>query len=242
MAYVAPDAVVDPTATVLPFAAVMSGAKIGARSVLYPGVYVGRGASVGNDTELRAHVVVEAFVEVGDRVLVHGGTVLGADGFGFAPGPKGLEKIPQTGRVIIGHDVEVGALCTVDRGALEDTVVGSGTKLDSHVHVGHGVTIGQHSILCAFVGIAGSAHIGSGVVLGGHVGVSNKVRIADGIQVGAMAGVTKDLAEKGTYMGFPAGPAGEWRRQIAGARRMPERIAELEKKIRELEKALKPAE
>ena len=135
----------------------------------------------------------------------------------------------------------MGALCTVDRGALEDTVVGSGTKLDSHVHVGHGVTIGQHSILCAFVGIAGSAQIGSGVVLGGHAAVSNKVRITDGVQVGALAGVTKDLSVKGTYMGFPAVPAGEWRRQIAGARRVSDRIAELEKKIRELETRLDPA-
>jgi UDP-3-O-[3-hydroxymyristoyl] glucosamine N-acyltransferase len=235
MAYVAPDAVVDPSATVLPLASVMSGATIGAQSVLYPGVYVGRGAKVGANSELRANVVVEAGVEVGNRVLIHAGAVLGADGFGFAPGAQGLEKIPQTGRVVVGDNVEIGALSTIDRGALEDTVLGAGTKLDSHVHVGHGVTIGQHSVLCAFVGIAGSAQIGNGVVLGGHVGVSNKIRIADGVQVGAMSGVTKDLDDKGVFMGFPAVPAGEWRRQIAGARRVPDRLAELEKKVRDLE-------
>ena len=233
-AHVAPEATVHPTATVLPYAYVAKGARIGARTVLHPGVYVGPHALVGDDVELRAHVVVEAHVKVGSRVLVHAGTVIGADGFGFAPSPTGLEKIPQSGSVVIGNDVEVGALCTIDRGALEDTVVGNGSKLDSHVHVGHGVTVGQHSVLCAFVGIAGSAEIGNGVVLGGHTGVSNKVKIADGVQVGAMSGVTKDLTEKGIYMGFPAGPAGEWRRQIAGARRQ----GDLEKRVRELEKKL----
>lgn len=234
LAVVAPDASVDPTASLLPFAYVGPGAKVGARTVLYPGVYVGPRAVIGDDAELRAHVVVEAEVKVGSRVLIHAGTVLGADGFGFAPGPRGLEKIPQTGSVVIGDDVELGALCTVDRGALEDTVVGQGSKLDSHVHVGHGATVGQHTVLCAFVGVAGSAEIGSGCMLGGHVGVSNKVKIADGVQVGAMAGVTKDLTEKGTYMGFPAGPAAEWRRQIVVSRRLPE----LEKRVRDLEKRL----
>lgn len=237
-AMVADGAQVHPTATVMAGVYVGAGATVGARTVLFPGVYLGRDAVIGDDTEIRANVVVEHGCQVGSRCLIHAGTVIGADGFGFAPGPQGLEKIPQTGRVCIGDDVEIGALCTIDRGALDDTVVGPGTKMDSHVHVGHGVTIGAHSILCAFAGVAGSARIGNGVVLGGHVGVTNKVELADGVQVGAMSGVTKSLKKKDTYIGFPAIPQDEWRRQVVGLRRMER----LEARIKELEQRLNPRE
>ena len=239
-AHIDPAAEVDATATVYPFAYVSAGAKLGPRVVLYPGVYVGEGAVIGADTVVKANVVIEAGVRVGKRVLIHAGTVLGADGFGFAPGADGHAKIPQIGGVVINDDVEIGALSTVDRGALEDTVVGRGTKMDDHTHLAHGTSTGEHCIMCAYAALAGSSHLGNWVVIGGHTGVTNKVRLADRVQVGACSGVTKDLDEEGVYIGFPAQPAGEWRRHIARARRfsaLEDRIKALETTIATLTEA-----
>ena len=230
-AHIDPSASVDASATIYPFVYVGAGAKIGPRVVLYPGVFIGERSVIGEDSVLKANVVVEAEVKLGKRALIHAGTVLGADGFGFAPGADGHAKIPQIGSVIIGDDVEIGALSTVDRGALEDTVVGRGTKMDDHTHLGHGTTTGEHCILCAYGALAGSAHIGNWVVIGGHTGVTNKVKLADKVQVGACSGVTKDLSEPGVYIGFPAQPAADWRRQIARMRR----LSTLEDKIKALE-------
>jgi UDP-3-O-[3-hydroxymyristoyl] glucosamine N-acyltransferase len=134
--------------------------------------------------------------------------------------------------VVIQDDVEIGGLCTIDRGALEDTVIGRGTKLDSHVHVGHGVVIGEHCILCGMTGIAGSAKLGNWVVTGGHSAINNRCVLADRVQVGAMSALTKSAPLPDTYMGFPAIPAKEWRRQVAGIRR----ASDLEKKVRDLQK------
>lgn len=226
---------VDPSASVLPLAYVAKGARIGKNVVLHPGVYVGENAEIGDDCELRAGVVIESRVKIGARVLIHGNTVIGADGFGFAPGEGELAKIPQVGSVVIADDVEIGACATIDRGALEDTKIGKGTKLDSHIHIGHGTTLGENCMMCGLSGIAGSARLGNWVVMGGHAAINNKCVIPDGTQVGAVSAVTKSLTESGTYMGFPAVPANEWRRQVAGTRRLPE----LEKRVRELEANLK---
>jgi UDP-3-O-[3-hydroxymyristoyl] glucosamine N-acyltransferase len=233
-AFVAPDATVDPTATVMPFAYVGPKARIGRQVVLYPGVFVGEGCVVGDGSELRANVVLEYGVQVGARVLIHANTTIGADGFGFAPGEGELAKIPQIGAVSIADDVEIGGCATVDRGALEDTKIGRGTKLDSGVHVGHGTTIGEHSMMCGLAGIAGSARIGNWVVLAGHSAVNSKVELKDGTQIGAMTAVTSSPGDKDTYIGFPAIPAREWRRQAVTLRKLPE----LEKRLRALEAKL----
>ena len=236
-AHVDASATVAATAKVYPFVYVAAGAVIGERSVLYPGVYIGPQAQVGADTVLRASVVIEAGVRIGNRVLIHGGAVIGADGFGFAPGEGGYAKIPQVGSVVVADDVEIGAMATIDRGALEDTVVGRGAKLDDHVHVGHGSQVGEHTVMCAFAGLAGSTRIGNWVVLGGHTGTTNRVEIVDKVQVGAMSGVTKDLKEPGVYMGFPARPVKEWRRDVARLRRLDEMakaISVLTAKVAEL--------
>jgi UDP-3-O-[3-hydroxymyristoyl] glucosamine N-acyltransferase len=242
LAFVAPDAVVGERATIHPFAYVGPRARLGAGVVLYPGVYVGPGAVIGDESVLKANVVVEHGVVIGRRALVHGGTVLGADGFGFAPGEDGMAKIPQVGSVAIGDDVEIGAAVTIDRGALSDTRIGLGSKLDSHVHVGHGTVVGKHCMLCGMSATAGSVVLGDRVILAGHAGVSNRIEIGNDVQVGAMTGVTKDLPEKGTYLGFPAQPAGEWRRNVVMARRLPqleERMKALEARLAELEGAEK---
>jgi UDP-3-O-[3-hydroxymyristoyl] glucosamine N-acyltransferase len=233
-AMVASTAEIDPLAIVMPGVWVGENAKIGEGAWLFPGVFIGEGAVIGSFTELRSNVVIEHGVSIGNHCLIHAGTVVGADGFGFAPSLEGHVKIPQVGSVRIGDHVEIGALCTIDRGALEDTVVGRGTKLDSHVHIGHGVVIGEHCLLCAFSGIAGSAKLGNWVVTGGHSAVNNRCEIVDFSQIGGMSALTKSALKKDTYMGFPAQPAAQWRRQVAASRRQ----ADLEKRVRFLEKAL----
>jgi len=233
-AFVSPSATVDPTASVMPFAYVGDGTRIGAGAVIYPGVYIGPGAVIGEHAEIRANAVIEFGCKIGPKTLIHAGAVIGADGFGFAPGADGIAKIPQVGTVEIGSDVEIGSGTTIDRAAMGVTRIGDGTKLDSAVHVGHNVEIGKHSMLCGQVGIAGSAKIGNRVILAGHSGVNNGVEIGDNIQVGAMAGVTKSLKEPGQYMGFPAEDAGDWRRVQASLRRLPDLV----KRVRDLEEKL----
>ncbi len=234
-AHVEKSAEIAKSATVYPFAYVGAGVKIGERAVVYPGCYLGENVQIGDDSVLRANVVVEPGIRIGRRVLIHGGTVLGADGFGFAPGEKDLAKIPQIGAVEIQDDVEIGGLCTVDRGALENTVVGEGTKLDSHVHIGHGASLGKWCMICGQAGLAGSARLGNRVVVGGGSAISNRVVIADNVQVGACSGVTKSIPDAGTtHVGFPAGPQKEWQRSIVYVRRLPE----LEKKLKDLEAKL----
>lgn len=233
-AYVAPTARVGKDVTILPNAFVAEDAHIGDGVVLYPGVYVGKGAQIGSGTVIRANAVIEHGVIIGRRGLIHGGAVIGADGFGFAPGEKSIAKIPQIGRVVIGDDVEVGGLSTIDRGAMADTIIGDGTKIDSHVHVGHNVVIGKNCMLCAFSGIAGSAKLGDWVTLAGHAAVNNHVVIASRVTVGAMSGLTKSAPVSGVYMGFPAQPASEWRRQTARVRR----LQELEERVKKLEALL----
>ncbi len=238
-ATIAKSAVIGEGVTVFPHVYIGERAVIGENVVLYPGVYIGDDCRIGDNSILRANVVCEDRVVIGKRALIHAGSVLGADGFGFAPGEGEVAKIPQIGGVRIGDDVEIGGLSTIDRGALEDTEVGNGTKLDSHVHIGHGVKVGNNSMLCAFSGIAGSARLGNWVVTGGHSAVGNRVVLADGVQLGAMSAMTKNADEKGAYLGFPAIPQGEWRRQVARVRKLAdfeEKLKDLSVRVRELEK------
>ena len=242
-AHVDPTAEVAASATVYPFAYVGARARIGERAVLYPGVYVGDGAQIGADTVLRANVVVEHGVRIGERCLVHGGAVLGADGFGFAPGEGELAKIPQVGSVVIGDDVEIGGATTVDRGALEDTRLGRGTKLDSHVHVGHGSQTGEYCLMCGLSGLAGSVKLGNWVTVAGHSAVDNRVEMVDGATLGGFSAMTKDAPAKDVYLGFPAQPAGAWRRMIVRQRNLDAleaRVKELETKLAALLPAKAP--
>lgn len=233
-AFVSPTAKIGSGVTIYPFAHISEGVVIGDNSVVFPGVHLGRGVTVGQQTIIRANVVVEDGCIIGDRVLIHGNTTIGADGFGFAPGETGNAKIPQVGIVRVEDDSEIGAGCTVDRAAFGETVIGRGTKLDSSVHVGHGAKIGAHGILCAGAGVGGSAKLGERVVLAGSTSVSNNVSIADNTKIGALAGVTKSLRESGEYMGFPAVPASQWRREVAAVRR----LKSLEERLSNLEKTL----
>ncbi len=237
-AWVAADAELGEEVAIAPFAYVGPGARLGDRVALFPGAYVGAGAVVGEDSVLRANAVVEEGVRVGARALIHAGAVLGGDGFGFADGEGEIAKIPQTGSVELGDDVEVGANSSVDRGALEDTLIGSDTKLDSLVQVGHGARVGHHARLCAFSAIAGSARLGNWVIIAGHGGVNNQCELPDGSTLAAMSAITKTVREPGQYAGFPAVPAAEWRKTVAASRRLPqllERVRRLEARLAELE-------
>ncbi|MEZ4743271.1 MAG: UDP-3-O-(3-hydroxymyristoyl)glucosamine N-acyltransferase [Bdellovibrionota bacterium] len=231
-----PSAEIGKDVVIFPFTFVGKNAVIGDESVLYPGVYIGEGSKIGKGSTLHANVVIGDRCVVGEHALIHAGTVLGADGFGFAPSRKHDEivKIPQVGNVVLGDFVEIGSCCTIDRATMGSTSIGNGSKLDSHVHIGHNVKVGRNSMLCGGAKIAGSATIGDWCVLGGEASVSNHCVLSDGIRIGAKAGVTKNLTEPGDYMGFPAEAAGKWRRQVASSRR----FSGFEKKFIQLTKEL----
>ncbi|MGE3246262.1 MAG: UDP-3-O-(3-hydroxymyristoyl)glucosamine N-acyltransferase [Beijerinckiaceae bacterium] len=203
---------VDPGAVVGPGAAIGSGTSIGPGAVVGPNVQIGRNCSIGAGVTLQA-----AFI--GDRVILHPGVRAGQDGFGFAMGPGGHLKVPQLGRVIIQNDVEIGANCTIDRGANRDTVIGEGTKIDNLVQIAHNVTIGRHCIIVSQVGISGSTEIGDYVAIGGQAGFTGHLKIGMGAQIAAQAGVMNDIPAGGRWGGSPARSLRDvWRAEVALAR------------------------
>ncbi|GMV21100.1 MAG: UDP-3-O-(3-hydroxymyristoyl)glucosamine N-acyltransferase [Vicinamibacterales bacterium] len=221
-----PSAAIDPTAqlgdsvAIGPFVSVGPHARIGAGTVLHSHVAIGAGARIGEGGLLHAHVSVRDGVQIGDRVVVHNGAVLGSDGFGFATRADGThQKIPQVGDVVIGDDVEIGANSTVDRPAIGETRIGSGTKIDNQVHIAHGVKIGRNVRIAGCCGIAGSSVIEDDVVLAGQVGVINHVRVGRGAQVASKSAVMSDLPGGQTYAGTPAIPIQQWRRWAVRYRR-----------------------
>jgi UDP-3-O-[3-hydroxymyristoyl] glucosamine N-acyltransferase len=235
-AAVDPGASVDPAACVHPFAVVEAGARVGAGSVIGAGAYVGPRSRIGAGSVLHPRVVVLHDVEIGDRVVIHSGAVIGADGFGYATGPDGVHrKIPQVGRVVIEDDVEIGANTCIDRARLAETRIGRGTKIDNLVQIGHNVHVGAHGLIVAQAGVAGSTHLGRHVVLGGHVGVAGHLEIGDGAQVGAFSGVGNDLEGGRGYMGIPARPIAEGKKIRVLSMRLPE----IYERLRAAEEALR---
>lgn len=221
-AVVDPSASVDPTAEVGPFAVVGEGSRVLPRAIVEAHVVVGRSCTLGEEAWLHPHVVLYDGVEVGSRTEVHSGVVLGADGFGYAPSPAGIRKIPQVGGVTLGSDVEVGANSCVDRATFESTRVGDGTKIDDLVMVGHNSEIGRHGFVCAQVGLAGSSVVGDGVVLAGQVGVAGHLRIGNGVKVGAQSGISGDVPDGANVNGSPHMPYRDSMKAIVELRRLPE--------------------
>jgi UDP-3-O-[3-hydroxymyristoyl] glucosamine N-acyltransferase len=229
---------VAPSAAVGPFCHVARGARIGERVVLGPGCTVGEDAQIGEDSRLGPSVTVYARSVIGRRAVIHAGAVIGADGFGIAPQGGHWIKIPQTGRVVIGDDVEVGANTTIDRGALDDTVIEDGVKLDNQIQIAHNVRVGAHTAIAAFAGIAGSARIGKHCAIGGAARIMGHIEIADGVIVTATSFVTKSIRSAGTYSSvLPAEPAQEWAKTVAQLRG----LERLTGRVRELEGRPKPA-
>ncbi len=203
--------------------------QIGDRVSLSPGVFVGRGSVIGDDTKIYANVSIYAGVKIGKRVIIHSGTVIGSDGFGFTPYPSGHFKIPQVGGVVIEDDVELGANVTVDRATLGNTIIGQGTKVDNQVQIGHNVTIGHHTLLVAQVGISGSVTIGHHVILAGQVGVSDHVVIGNNVVVGARSVVTKKIEDNEKVIGFPTLPYQKGLAVLSSLEHLPEMRKELKK-------------
>jgi len=237
-AVVAGSAQVDPTARVGPCAVIEPNARVGARSRVGALSFVGAGAVLGDDVVLHPRVVVADGVAIGNRVVVHAGAVLGADGFAYAFDGTAHRKIPQVGGLRIEDDVEIGANSTIDRATLGETRIRRGSKIDNLVQVGHNCDVGEDVILVSQVGVSGSCTIGSRAVLAGQVGVADHVTIGAGAVLLAKSGVPNDVPAGEIWGGLPSRPVGETRRIWAAERLLPEllrKVRGLEKRLRELE-------
>ena len=240
-----PQAVVHSSARVAtsvsvgPCAVIEEGAEIGDGAVIGANCFVGREVHIGSGTRLHAHATVYHDCVIGERVIIHSGAVIGADGFGMAMDEGRWLKIPQIGRVVLGNDVEVGANTAIDRGALDDTVIEEGVKLDNQIQIGHNCRIGAHTAIAGCVGIAGSTRIGSFCQLGGSAMISGHLTIADRVIISGGTLVAKSIAKPGIYTAvFPMSPHDEWLENASLIRhlhQMMDRIRKLEKEIRKME-------
>ncbi|MBL9137078.1 MAG: UDP-3-O-(3-hydroxymyristoyl)glucosamine N-acyltransferase [Verrucomicrobiales bacterium] len=234
---ISPAAVVDPTAHVGPYCQVRAGARVGARSVLLGGNHIGRDVRIGDDVCLHENVVIYRGAEVGDRVIIHAGTVIGSDGYGYVFDEGRHQKVPQIGKVILQADVEIGANAAIDRGALGATIVGEGTKIDNLVHIAHNVVIGRHCLIMGQVGFAGSTRVGDYSVVASQSGISGHLNIGRQAVIGAKSGVMRDIPDGGRVLGIPASPDRQAKRQMIAVQQLPEllrRVRELESQVRAL--------
>ncbi len=214
-----PTAEIEADAIVEPGAIVGPGARIGRGSRIAAGAVVGYRCSIGRNCFIGPSATVTHAL-IGDRVIVHAGVRIGQDGFGFAMGGGGHLKVPQIGRVIIQDDVEIGANTTIDRGALKDTVIGEGTKIDNLVQIGHNVVIGRHCVIVGQVGIAGSAELGDFVVMGGQAGLVGHIKVGRGAQIAGASHPKDDVPAGARMAGTPARPLREWAREVAAINRL----------------------
>jgi UDP-3-O-[3-hydroxymyristoyl] glucosamine N-acyltransferase len=234
MAVVAASATVDPTAHIGPHCVVGEQVRIGARTVLQGGNHVGSGSQLGEDANIFPNVTIYPGTQIGNRVRIHSGTVIGSDGFGYVFDRGVHRKVPQVGSVIIADDVEIGANVTVDRGALGPTIIGKGTKIDNLVQIAHNVTIGEHSLIVSQVGIAGSTKLGNYVILGGQVGLAGHLNIGNQVTVAAQSGVMHSIKDGEKWLGSPAGPDRKTKRQWVALQLLPDLI----RRVRGLEEKL----
>ncbi|HEV2173351.1 MAG TPA: UDP-3-O-(3-hydroxymyristoyl)glucosamine N-acyltransferase [Nitrospira sp.] len=232
------DVIIGADPSIWPFVTLGDRVKIGARVTLYPGVFVGADSTIGDDSVLYPNVVVREGCFVGARVVIHSGTVIGADGFGFVQHQGRHHKIPQLGGVTIEDDVEVGANVTIDRATLGQTLIKQGTKIDNLVQIAHNVTVGEHSIIVAQVGIAGSTTIGHHVMIGGQAGLADHITIGDQVMIAARAGVNRSLEANQIVSGAPVMPHETWMKAQAVIPRLPELrqlVRSLEQRVATLE-------
>ena len=223
-----------------PLAVIEAGASIGDRSMVGPHAYVGSGAVLGRECRLHPGAKVHGNARLGDRVILHGGAVVGSDGFGLVLESDHYEGFPQVGGVEVGNDVEIGANSCVDRGALDDTRIGAGSKLDNLVHIGHNCQIGRHVVMAAQVGLSGSVVVEDYAVLGGQAGIGDRARIGRGAQLGGQVGLLPDkrLAPGEAYWGTPARPLREQLKSQANVNRLSrlfDEVKRLRQRVEELE-------
>ncbi len=233
-----PSAVVSPasrihsSAWIGPLCVIEEGVEIGARASIGPGCMIGHNSSIDEDSMLLAQVTLSPDSQIGRRVLIHPGVVIGSDGFGLANDNGVWVKIPQLGRVRIGDDVEIGANTTIDRGALDDTVIEEGVKLDHQIQVAHNVRIGAHTAIAACVGIAGSTTIGKRCTIAGGVGINGHIEIADDVHITGMTMVTKSILQPGVYSsGIPVEPNAVWKKNVVRFRQLEDIV----RRVRALE-------
>ena len=233
-AVVAPSARIDATAHIGPHCVVGERVNIGDNCVLQSGNSVGDDSTLGEETNLFHNVTIYPRSQIGRRVRIHAGSVIGSDGYGYVLDAGAHRKVPQVGNVVIGDDVEIGANVTIDRGALGATIIGRGTKIDNLVQIAHNVVIGEHCIVIAQVGIAGSTRLGNYVILAGQAGLAGHLKIGNQASVGAQSGVMYDIPDGGKWMGTIAQPDREYKRQLLALRHLPDllkKIAAWEKKF-----------
>ena len=223
---IAPSAIIDETARledgviVEPLAVIGANVEIGSGTIVGAGAVIGAGVKIGRDCNVGAHCTIQCAL-IGNDVLLHPGCNIGQDGFGFLFfGPEGHLKVPQTARVLIQNDVEVGAGTTIDRGSLRDTVIGEGTKIDNQVQIGHNVIIGRHCLLAAQIGLGGSLTIGDNVAIGAKAGLNNHLKIGDGAQLAAMSGLKDDIPANARWGGHIARPTKRWFREVLALERL----------------------
>jgi UDP-3-O-[3-hydroxymyristoyl] glucosamine N-acyltransferase len=224
------------SATIGAHVSIGKGVVLGEKVQIYPGCVIGDGVVIGDGSVLYANVSIYADCQVGERVILHSGAVIGADGFGFAPDGGQWVKIPQIGRVIIGNDVEIGASTTIDRGALDDTQIGDGCKIDNQIQIGHNCVIGKHCVIAACAAIAGSATLKDNVIVGGAAMIAGHVNIASGAVISGGSLVMKNITKPGQYTSvFPLEEHSHWLHNAAQIRH----LAKLAERVSELEKILK---
>jgi UDP-3-O-[3-hydroxymyristoyl] glucosamine N-acyltransferase len=234
-ASVAADVSIDPTSEIAAQASIGKGVTIGARCLIGPGTVVGAGAQIGDDTRLTARVFIGERVRIGQRCLVQPGAVIGGDGFGYAAEKGTWIKVPQLGSVVLGDDVEVGAGTTIDRGAIGDTVIENGVKIDNLIMIAHNVRIGEHSALAAQSAIAGSSVLGKRCILGGRAGLTGHITLCDDVVVLGTSFISHSISKPGVYSSaLPSEEAGVWRRIVGRIKRldlMAKRLRAVEKHV-----------
>lgn len=239
-AIVSPSARIADDVCIYPGAVVMNNAEIGYGSVIYPNVTVMENCVIGANVRIFPNSVLYENTVVGDRSVIHAGVILGAFGFGYRSNSGQHELSPQLGNVEIGDDVEIGANTTIDRGTYDATTVGSGTKLDNLVMIGHNCVVGEHNLLCSQVGVAGSCTTGDYVVMGGQVGMADHLNIGAHVSIGAKSGLMHDIEEGQKFFGIPARPAREEMQILANRARLPEMRKTIKKLIKQIEQLSKP--
>ena len=241
LAYISPTAKIGKNVYIAPFACVGDNAEIGDNTSLHPHATVGSGAKIGHDCILYPNVTVYHDCRVGNHCILHAGSVVGADGFGFAPSPEGYEKIPQIGIVVLEDNVEIGANTCIDRATMGATIIRKGVKLDNLIQIAHNVEVGSHTVMASQVGIAGSTKVGEWCMFGGQVGVAGHIKVGNKVNMGAQSGVHSSIKDGEALIGTPPMPLKSYFKSSAVFRKLPDMYLELnslKKEIEELKKQL----